>query len=179
MPGRRCYQRERTQHAAEAPDRQRRFHDLLTAQLPQLDRALVGRERILAYLHDFGLRQRNGRALNWRMILRWRRDHGFPLVRGVWHPSAPSHPASRSPALSTSFAITAWLLSQFSTDSHGLFRVFTHPAARRSGREIPPALARRFALRDVVGLVRKQPASLGGRRLCRCSDLHGLAHASF
>jgi hypothetical protein len=134
MPGRRCYQRERALHAAQAPDRQRHLHDLLTTQLPHLDRALVGRERILAYLHDFGLRQRNGRALSWRMILRWRRDHGFPVVRGVWHPNAPSHPASRSPALSTSFAVTAWILTQFSTDSHGLFRVFTHPtAAERTG----------------------------------------------
>ena len=33
MPGRRCYQRERTQHAAEAANRQRHLHDLLTAQL--------------------------------------------------------------------------------------------------------------------------------------------------
>src|SRR5262249_41982819 len=99
------------QHAAQAPDRQRHLHDLLTAQLPHRDRALVGRDRILAYLHDFGLRQRNGRALSWRMILRWRRDHGFPLVRGVWHPSAPTHPGSRFPALTTSYAVTAWILT--------------------------------------------------------------------
>ena len=134
MPGRRCYQRERTQHAVQAPDRQRHLHDLLATQLPHLDRALVGQVAILNYLHQLGLRRRNGGPLTWRMLLRWRRDHGFPLVRGVWHPSAPSHPASRSPALSTSFAITAWLLTRFSTDSHGLFRVFTHPpVAGRTG----------------------------------------------
>jgi hypothetical protein len=129
MPGRRCYQRERTEHARLAPERQHQLYSTLVAQLPQHECALVGRERILAYLHDLGLRRRNGLALNWRMILRWRRDHGFPLVRGVWHPSAPNHPASRSPALTTSFACTAWILSRFSTDSHGLFRVFTHPTA--------------------------------------------------
>jgi hypothetical protein len=140
MPGRRCYQRERAQHAAQAADRQRHLHELLTAQLPHLDRALVGRARILAYLHDFGLRQRNGRALSWRMILRWRRDHGFPLVRGVWHPSAPTHPASRSPALTTSFAVTAWILTRFSTDSHGLFRVFSHPPVAQGGGEAAPPL---------------------------------------
>jgi hypothetical protein len=125
--GRRNYLAERARHAARAPETQRTLYATLVAQLPQYERALVGREAILAELHRLGLRRRNGTPLTWRMILRWRRDLGFPLVRGVWHPHTALHPSSRSPALTTTYAVTAWVLSQFSTDSQGMFRVF-HPA---------------------------------------------------
>jgi hypothetical protein len=118
MPGRRCYQRERAQHAAQAPDRQRHLHDLLTAQLPHRDRALVGQVAILNYLQQLGLRRRNGGPLTWRMLLRWRRDEGLPLLRGRYTPHR-----YRSPALSTAFALTAWTLSRLSSDEHHLFRV--------------------------------------------------------
>jgi hypothetical protein len=127
MPGKRNLARERAQHALEAPARQHQLHATMVAQLPDRDRALVGQDRILAFLHELGLRRRNGAWLTWRIVLRWRRDHGFPLARGVWHPSALSHPASRSPALSTTFAIVSWTLTRFSTDCHGLFRVVSHP----------------------------------------------------
>ena len=46
MPGRRCSQRERTEHALLAPQRQHQLYSTLVAQLPQHERALVGRERI-------------------------------------------------------------------------------------------------------------------------------------
>jgi hypothetical protein len=118
MPGRRCYQRERAQHAAIAPEQQRALHALLTAELPACDRALVGQVAILDYLHQLGLRRRNGNTLTWRMLLRWRRDEGFPLLRGRYTPHR-----HKSPALSTTFALTAWTLSRFSSDEHHLFRV--------------------------------------------------------
>ena len=118
MPGRRCYQRERTQHEAIAPEQQRALHALLTAELPAYDRALVGQVAILNYLHQLGLRRRNGNPLTWRMLLRWRRDEGFPLLRGRCTPQR-----HKSPALSTTFALTAWTLSRFSSDEHHLFRV--------------------------------------------------------
>jgi hypothetical protein len=118
MPGRRNYIRERTEHAAIAPEQQRALHDLLTAQLPAFDRALIGQLAILNYLHQLGLRRRNGNPLTWRMLLRWRRDEGFPLLRGRYTPHR-----HRSPALSTSFALTAWALTRLSSDEHHLFRV--------------------------------------------------------
>jgi hypothetical protein len=118
MPGRRCYQRERSQHAAMAPEQQRNLHDLLTTQLPAFDRALIGQVAILHYLHHLGLRRRSGGPLTWRMLLRWRRDEGLPLLRGRYTPHR-----HRSPALSTTFALTAWTLTRFSSDEHHLFRV--------------------------------------------------------
>jgi hypothetical protein len=116
MPGRRNYIRERTEHAAIAPEQQRALHDLLTAQLPAYDRALIGQVAILHYLHHLGLRRRNGGPLTWRMLLRWRRDEGLPVLRGRFTPHR-----HRSPALSTVFALSAWTLSRFSSDD--LFRV--------------------------------------------------------
>jgi len=135
MPGRRNFARERAEHTRLAPHRQRQLYTMMVTYLPSRERALVGRAAILAYLHDFGLRRRTGEPLTWRIILRWRRDHGFPLVRGVWHPAAPTHPASRSPALTTTHALTAWLLTQWNTDERGFFRVVSHPTpAAREGR---------------------------------------------
>jgi hypothetical protein len=52
------------------------------------------------------------------MLLRWRRDEGFPVLRGRYTPHR-----HRSPALSTTFALTAWTLSRLSSDEHHLFRV--------------------------------------------------------
>jgi hypothetical protein len=52
------------------------------------------------------------------MLLRWRRDEGLPLLRGRYTPHR-----HKSPALSTTFALTAWTLSRFSSDEHHLFRV--------------------------------------------------------
>jgi hypothetical protein len=125
MPGRRCYQRERTEHAAIASEQQRALHDL---QLPAFDCAVIGQVAILNYLHQLGLRRRNGGPLTWRMILRWRRDEGFPVLRGRYTPHR-----HRSPALSTAFALTAWTLSRFSSDEHHLFRVSVPHGASPGG----------------------------------------------
>ena len=64
MPGRRCYQRDRSVHNVTAPEQQRALHALLTAQLPAFDRALIGQLAILNYLHQLGLRRRIGGPLH-------------------------------------------------------------------------------------------------------------------
>src|SRR5262245_28133403 len=75
--------RERTRHAAIAPVRQRALYDLLVAQLPQHEKALVGWNAILTFLHGtLQLTRPNGHLLSRRQVLRWRRAHGFPLVTG-------------------------------------------------------------------------------------------------
>lgn len=129
VPGKRNLARERADHARTAHRLQQQTYDLLTARLPAYERALIGRQAILTFLHDLGVRRRNGALLTWRMLQRWRRDLGFPLVRGLWSPHAPSHPNVRSPPFSTAYAVTAWLLSRFSSDEHGVFRV-GYPTAR-------------------------------------------------
>jgi len=106
--------RERAQHDQAAIFS--RIHSDLRSQLPDLDRALVGHQAILAELHRLGLRRLNGKRLSWRIVLRWRRDHAFPLHRGIRKPDVYA-----APPLSTTHAMTAWMLSQF---VHGeLFRV--------------------------------------------------------
>jgi hypothetical protein len=119
--GTRNYARERARHNALAPEKQRAIYDLLRSQLPEREHALVGRDRILAWLHAFGLRRPNGGPVSWTMVLRWTRHHGFPLLHGT------SNRRYRTPALSTSFALTAWALSRFDTCQRELFRVFSTP----------------------------------------------------
>jgi hypothetical protein len=83
------------------------------------------------------------------MILRWRRDEGFPVLRGRYTPHR-----HRSPALSTAFALTAWTLSRFSSDEHHLFRVSVpHGSSQEGSRPGAPLLA----LREV----RRGPPSRG------------------
>jgi len=117
MPGRRHLATERAAH--DQPSTFARIHHDLRSQLPDLDRALVGHQAILAELHRLGLRRPNGRPLSWRMVLRWRREFGCPIAHGLWH--------SRylAPPLSTSFALTSWMLSQFSTGERFGYRVDT------------------------------------------------------
>jgi hypothetical protein len=93
MPGRRSDARERADHARDVAQRVRSLYAMLTTQLPLHERALIGRDAILDYLHTtLLLRRPNGGPVTWRMVLRWRRDHGFPLA-----PGAPGISPLRSP----------------------------------------------------------------------------------
>jgi hypothetical protein len=132
VPGRRNYARERAQHALIAPALQAQIRALLIAQLPERDRALAGQKAILSFLIDtLFLRRPNRRPISWRMVLRWSRLHGFPLLHGGWHPKRKS----RTPSLSTQYAVTAWVLSRFNTDEPALFRVSIPPGhSPREGR---------------------------------------------
>ena len=92
MPGRRNYASELAQLAATAPDRQRALYRMMREQLPEYELALIGWDRLLGFLHRLGIRRPNGHALTRRIVQRWARTDGFPLVRGTWHPR------SRTPA---------------------------------------------------------------------------------
>jgi hypothetical protein len=116
MPGRRNYAAELAQLAATAPDRQRALYRMMREQLPEYELALSGWDRVLEFLHDLGIRRPNGHTLTRRIVQRWARTDGFPLVRGTWHPR------SRTPCLTTSFAVTAWMLTR--ADTRSLFRVY-------------------------------------------------------
>jgi len=113
MPGRRNLARERAQHDAVA--RFQTIHTQLTTALPHLDRAVVGRRRILAHLETLGVRRLNGQPLTWRIVNAWRTKHACPILRGN------RSRCYAAPAVTTTHALTAWLLSAF---HHGdVFRV--------------------------------------------------------
>src|SRR5262245_58398526 len=112
----------RSRHPAIAPARQRALYDLLAAPLPQHEHVLVGWDAILTFLHrTLQLTRPNGHPLSRRQVLRWRRAQGFPLVTGNMNRYA------RTPPLSTSFAITSWVLTRKSPDECSLFRVRSLP----------------------------------------------------
>jgi hypothetical protein len=135
--GTRNYARERARHAALAPETQRALYELLRSQLPEREHALVGRARILDWLHAFGLRRPNGGPISWTMVLRWARIQSFPLLHGTRN----AH--HRTPALSTTFAITAWLLSRFDSGEHHLFRIYSPPDGTASEGSRPASLVPR------------------------------------
>jgi hypothetical protein len=135
--GTRNYARERARHTALAPEKQRAVYDLLRSQLPEREHALVGRDRILAWLHSLGLRRPNGGPVSWTMVLRWARTQGFPILHGTRN----AH--HRTPALSTTFAITAWLLSRFDSGQHHLFRIYSPPDGTASEGSRPASLVPR------------------------------------
>jgi hypothetical protein len=116
MPGRRNHAAELAQLAATAPDRQRALYRMMREQLPEYELALTGWGRLLTFLYRLGIRRPNGHTLTRRIVQRWARTDGFPLVRGTWHPR------SRTPCLTTSFAVTAWMLTR--ADTRSLFRVY-------------------------------------------------------
>jgi hypothetical protein len=120
--------KERAAHDARAT--QARIVSMLCEVLPAYDRALVGSARILEHLHALGIRRRNGAPLPWRIVLRWRRDLGFPVLRGFWHRN------SRSPSFTTQHAVAAWLLSAFSSDTGAPFRVGDRSAIPTDGKAL-------------------------------------------
>jgi hypothetical protein len=135
--GTRNYARERARDTALAPEKQRAVYNLLRAQLPDKELALVGRDRILAWLHSLGLRRPNGGRVSWTMVLRWTRHHGFPLLHGT------ANRRYRTPALTTTYAVTAWALSRFDTCQRELFRVFSIPETLATRGTRPASLVPR------------------------------------
>jgi hypothetical protein len=131
MPGRRNLARERANHAIHSPAHQAELYRLLHTELPHSEVVLIGQKPIQAYLNRLGLRRRNGQPLTWRMLERWRRIEGLPILRGVRTQSYAGQPVT------TSFALTAWVLSRF--DSYDLFRVVypqQHDASEASPRSM-------------------------------------------
>src|SRR5262245_27076030 len=100
---------------------------MLISQLPDHDRGLIGSGRILEHLHRLGVRRRNGTPLAWRIVLRWRSNLAFPLLRGFQH----GH--SRSPSFTTEHAVAAWILSRFTTNSGCPFTVGTYGVMASQG----------------------------------------------
>jgi hypothetical protein len=126
MPGRRNLARERADYLRDSPERHAAIHLALRSELPHHDRALIGRHAILAYFHDrLSIRRRNGGPLTWRIVNHWRVHHTCPILRGNWRPQRKSSP------FSTTYALTAWVLSTFAADD--LFQIVS--AAESS----PPA----------------------------------------
>jgi hypothetical protein len=105
----------------------------LTRWLGDRDTVLIGWSRILAYLYEIGVRRPNGRHVYQPQVLRWRAAFGFPLLRGTRnrHHSCPP--------CTTTFAITAWLLSQVDSGQLQLFRLYSpHDLICQSGSRAAP-----------------------------------------
>lgn len=130
MPGRRCYAAERVRHEAHASEHQRALYDTMVTYLPDREIALVGWTAILEWLHHhLGLRRPNGGSLTVRQLRRWRADHSCPIVSGT-----RTTTGRLTPPLSTSFALTAWTLTRFSTADRSLFAVATPESPTFQGR---------------------------------------------
>jgi len=85
------------------------LHAQLVAFLPERDHALIGWPAILGFLDHLQVTRPNGRPVRVHMLRRWRHSLLFPLLNGYRSPYAVTPPAS------TTFAITAWLLSRRSS----------------------------------------------------------------
>jgi len=129
VPGKRCLARELAQH--DAPARFASCYTNLRTYLPDYDRVLVGIDAIRAYLHDvLRIRRPNGQPVTRRIVLRWHRQHAFPLVRGGWH----ARPDLLTPSLCSTHAVTSWVLAQFSTAvPRALFSVSYPQSSRPDG----------------------------------------------
>ena len=109
MAGRRYYQAERRAHAAIEHRLMQEHHRLLKEKFPALEFALCGQQAILRYFAALGVVRRNNNPLTWQIVNRWRSKHGCPIARGN------RHPRFAGPAVSTNLALSAWVLSRFST----------------------------------------------------------------
>lgn len=103
-----------------------RLYALLTAHVE--DHALAGRDAILDYLHDLGLRDLGGRAITWTRVYRWTQKHRFPLLPGV-----PGR-RRRYAALTSKIAVQAWILSRPHNGCRGLFAVWPSTARSKNAR---------------------------------------------
>src|SRR5262245_12972883 len=126
MPGKRDFQQERLDHAETFAARAQQYVDLMRRQLPDKDLPLIGWNAILSHLASLNISRPNGQPLDRHILLHWRKRHGFPVARGFKNTHV------KTPPLTTTFAVTGWLLASFSTAER--YRVgmlgpaYSHPA---------------------------------------------------
>jgi hypothetical protein len=115
----------RREREDESTRRMRELFALMREQLPECDHLLTGRDAILLYLRQFGVTQWSKRPVTWTTVRRWARWHGFPLTPGT------RLGRNYLSAVTTTHAITAWLLSR-PYNGHPM-RVFrdAHPPCSR------------------------------------------------
>lgn len=133
MPGRRNLARERAAHQLSSPAHQAALYRLLHTQLPHAELVLIGQKSVLAYLHRLGIRRLNGQQLTWRIVNRWR-PLGCPILRGN------RSQRRSSVAVTTSHALTAWLLTRF--NSSDCFTVVAHSQACDHAVSFPTSQAK-------------------------------------
>jgi hypothetical protein len=102
--------------------RMRDLYRLLREQRPEAERVLVGHEAILRHLWQLGVTQWSKRPVTWTTVRGWARWHGFPLTPGT------RRGRNYMSALTTTYPITAWLLSR-PYNGHPM-RVFRAPPPR-------------------------------------------------
>lgn len=100
--------REQAEHAATLAARYTARLQELRTGVPHLDRALIGRQAIQRYVYDLGIRRLNFHPVSWRMLRNWRLHRHFPMIPG----SLVLSTRRRSPAMSTTHCIAAWLMCQ-------------------------------------------------------------------
>jgi hypothetical protein len=113
----RSYVREKYRHALVAPERQQAIQETMRRYLPEYERVLIGQWNILAFLQGLHLMPPNGGLITWRMVRRWTQARAFALLHGAWRPR------HRTPPMTTTYAVTAWVLSRQDTDQRDLFMV--------------------------------------------------------
>jgi hypothetical protein len=96
----------RREGSDESGRRMRELYRVLREQLPQVDHVLVGQDAILQHLKRLGVTKWSKRQLTWTTVRGWARWHGFPLTPGT------RRGRNYMSALTTTHAITAWLLSR-------------------------------------------------------------------
>jgi hypothetical protein len=92
----------------EQASRYKTIVTMLRAQFRSGERVLAGYPTITDWLWAAGVRNREGHRVDQQTIRRWRRDLNLPMLRG--HGMVPGRVKASAP-WTTSYALTAWLLS--------------------------------------------------------------------
>jgi hypothetical protein len=111
-------------------------YEMLVAALPERQRILLGQRNIVDYLHGLGVRRPNGQRVTWNQLRRWRRLHGFPCVPGFRSFSGRRY---ATPAITSDYAVTAWLLTRDPTNNR-LFAFFSPRVTGDAAGSAPVAL---------------------------------------
>jgi hypothetical protein len=83
-------------------ERQAKTLAMLRVAFAEGEEALVGWPAIVLYLHRLGVRNAYGKQVTAAAIRRWRDRFDFPILPGRW---------KRTPPLSSSYLILAWLVN--------------------------------------------------------------------
>ena len=113
------------------PARQRGILNHLRAAFKEGEQSLIGWDAILAWLHQHGFRNREGRPVNVRTVRGWSKRLGCPVWRGC---RAFASRTRSSPPWTSNYLLLAWAVSLYRSDGPDMPRIERPGDAKSSAR---------------------------------------------
>jgi hypothetical protein len=143
VPGKGVWEARQEEWDNLRPARQKLILQRLREAFKEGERGLTGWDQMLAWFHEHGFRNREGRPLNERTVRGWSKRLGCPVWRGC---RAFAARTGSTPPWTSNYLLLAWAVSLYRSGGADM------PRIERPGDAKPAARMPRYSSREPSGM---------------------------